>query len=332
MKILEDKYPKGSLPKQQTDGRYISQYLYENLKGLAEVIKKDMTFLGIGFSSTLEVGTGKSVLFTQIGEAWSYLMKKIYGDDIPFTSKNIVWRPKELIKRSFELPKYSCVLLDEWEDAHYWSELGMTLRQFFRKCRQLNLFILVIIPNFFQMNINYATGRSVFAIDVKFTGKFERGTASFYNFDAKRELYIKGKKTQNYNVVKPTFTFSFTDGYGVPEGEYRKAKEDDLKKWDEDEKIITDPRMVAHDVRAKTYAVFYRNKDLIQKKGISHILLGELFGVNESTCREWLNYAEKNIPFVIGARGEYIKDTTKRKILPDNSSKNDEKEEETEET
>jgi len=59
MKYCIDKYPMGSFPSQQTAGKYIDGYLYENLQPLAKKIVDDMTFLGIIYSSTLEVGTGK---------------------------------------------------------------------------------------------------------------------------------------------------------------------------------------------------------------------------------------------------------------------------------
>lgn len=235
MKILINKYPKGTLPGQQTDGRYIDQTYYENLKVLAEVIKDDMTFLGIISSSTLEVGTGKSVFAQQTAEAWISLVNEIHKENIPdLTMKNIVFKPKDLIERAFEVPKYSVVIVDEWDDAHYWSELGVSLRQFFRKCRQLNLFILLIIPNFFQLPISYAVSRSVFFVDVRFEGKFERGFFRFFNFKKKKDLYIYGKKTNNYDCVKPDFIGRFTKGYAVNEQEYRAAKMKDMIEADKE--------------------------------------------------------------------------------------------------
>ena len=62
-----------------------------------------MTFMGIYYSSTLEVGTGKSVFCTQLGEEYTELMNKEYGCNLKFDENNIVWNPEELIKRSFEL-------------------------------------------------------------------------------------------------------------------------------------------------------------------------------------------------------------------------------------
>jgi hypothetical protein len=228
MKVLEWKYPVGSNPKQQTAGRFVDPALYENLKIAAKNITKDLTYLGICSSSTLEVGSGKSTFMTQIGEIYTDLVNEYHGTKLTFDMNNVVFRPKELIERAFKLPRYSFLLLDEWEDAHYWSELGVTLRQFFRKCRQLNLFIVIIIPNFFQLGINYAVSRSLFFIDVRFEGEFERGYYRFYNYNSKKNLYLYGKKNQDYNVTKPDIQGRFTGGYGVNEAEYRDAKYKDM--------------------------------------------------------------------------------------------------------
>jgi hypothetical protein len=229
MKILEQRFPKGTWKGQKTDGRYIDGIYYENLKELVNVIHQDMTFLAIISSSTLEVGTGKSVFAQQTGEAWIQLVNEIHKKNLPDMSmQNIVFKPKDLIDRAFKVPKTSVIILDEWEDAHYWSELGISLRQFFRKCRQLNLFIILIIPNFFQLPPSYAISRSVFFVDVRFEGSFERGYFSFYGFQKKKDLYIYGKKTQNYKCVSPQFTGRFGDGYAVDEKLYRETKMKDL--------------------------------------------------------------------------------------------------------
>lgn len=230
----------GSFTSQQTAGKYIDGFLYSNLEPLAKKIIDDMTFLGIIYSSTLEVGTGKSVLAQELGEAYTELVNKIHGLNIPFNIENIVFTPKDLIDRSFKLPRYSCIILDEWEDAHYWSELGITLRQFFRKCRKLNLFMICIIPDWFQLPKGYAISRSVFAIDVKFEGEFERGYFSFYNFERKKDLYINGKKMYNYKSASPNFSGRFTDGYAVGREEYLKRKQEDLERADSQKTKVKD--------------------------------------------------------------------------------------------
>jgi AraC-like DNA-binding protein len=270
----------GSIPGQRTPGRYCDETLYENIKVLAKTIVNDMTYLSVLYSSTLEVGTGKSTLAQQIAEIYIEQMKQIHNIDIPFGTNNIVWRAKDLIERAFKVPRYSPIILDEWEDAHYWSELGMSLRQFFRKCRQLNLFIIVIIPNLFQLSPSYAISRSVFAIDVRFEGEFEKGYFAFYNFDKKRDLYIQGKKTYNYKVVPPNFQGRFLSGYAVDEVEYRKAKLDDMTKYDDDNRK---PKPVLEkEIKAKICKKMMNNNPKFTKDD-----LALAFGVSKRTIDRW---------------------------------------------
>ena len=301
MKVLKEKYPKGSLNyEMKSDGRYIDRLLYENFELMAEKIVNDMTFMGIIFSSTLEVGTGKSVFATQLGEIWTQLIKEKHGIDLGWGMNNLVWRPKELIERAFHVPKYSYVLLDEWEDAHYWSELGMTLRQFFRKCRQLNLFIMIIVPNWFQVPLPYAVSRSIFAIDVKFGDGFERGFFDFYGFESKRDLYVRGKKFHNYHISKPDFDGIFYDGYGVDESEYRKRKLEDMQRWDEEE---AKPKVSETDFKAKNFVLVYKNS----KQSVK--VVSSWFGVVERTGFEWLKREKDKekppVSYEYGVRNTY---------------------------
>ena len=276
------KYPKGSFKGQKTDGKYMDGWLHSALKLYAKKISRDMTFLGIIFSSTLEVGTGKSVMATQIGEAWTEIINDMYGFDYEFKVDNIVWQPKDLIEKSFDVPKYSMILLDEWEDSTYWSELGMSLRQFFRKCRQLNLFMIAIIPNWFQLPLSYAVSRSIFAIDVRFNDKLDRGFFSFYNFPDKRFLYIMGKRTHNYKCAKPTFVGRFQDGYGVDEEEYRKKKYDDMLEYDRKNPI---KKTKAQILRGRNIEIM---KKIIEKNPkISSKELSELLEVSMASIQAW---------------------------------------------
>jgi hypothetical protein len=287
MKILEERYPLKSLKKQVTDGRYIDGFLWDNLKVLGRNIVRDMTYLMFISSSTLEVGTGKSVFAQQIAEAYLEAVRQEHKIDNKLTMNNIVFRPEELMKRAFKVPQYSVIILDEWEDTHYWSELGMSLRQFFRKCRQLNLFMICIIPNFFQLPPSYAISRSVAFIDVKFSGEFQRGYFSFYNFDAKKNLYIIGKKTQNYKVVKPNFTGRFADGYVVPEKEYRRAKYLDMINSEKNQK----KKPTEKEITIKLFKQIYNNLD-----GITIKELAKGFGVSLRTGSRWLSKENDNKP------------------------------------
>ena len=287
MKILIDKYPLGTIPGQRTPGRYIDGTLKQNIDILAKNITKDMTYLGIISSSTLEVGTGKSVFTQQLCEAYLDAVNKKHGFNLNLTMNNIVFRPKDIIKRSFDVPRYSIIICDEWEDANYWSELGTTLRQFFRKCRQLNLFILIIIPNFFQLPMSYAISRSVFFIDVRFSGEFDRGFFSFYNFAKKKRLYLKGKKQQDYGAAQPNFTGRFGDGYVVNEIKYKEEKRKDLQNQEDLEKKPITPRVIISKLFIRVYE--YLNKN---KKKINVNELSKAFGFTQRTGYRMINEAK----------------------------------------
>ncbi len=292
MKILENKYPLGSLPGQKTPGRYIDGTLKQNIDLLAKNVIKDMTYLGVISSSTLEVGTGKSCFVQQVCEAYLDAVNKAHGFNLELTMNNLVFRPKDIIKRSFQVPRYSVIICDEWEDANYWSELGITLRQFFRKCRQLNLFILIIIPNFFQLPMSYAISRSVFFIDVRFSGEFDRGYFSFYNFAKKKNLYIRGKKQQNYGVIQPNFTGRFGDGYVVDEKEYRAGKLKDLQGQEELEKKPMTERQIKASIFRKVFE-FYKGKDM-KKRKMSVVELSKAFGFSDRTGFKFIKMGVDN--------------------------------------
>ena len=315
MKFCIDKYPMGSFKGQRSPGKYMDGWLYKNLELYADKIVNDMTFLGIIYSSTLEVGTGKSVLATQIGEAWTEIMNRKHNLNLKFGIDNIVWRPKDLIDKAtgnngFEkLPKYSYILLDEWEDSNYWSELGITLRQFFRKCRQLNLFIVCIIPNWFQLPLSYAVSRSLFAIDVKFNDKLERGFFGFYNFPAKRFLYMNGKKQHNYKINRPTFNGQFPDGYGVPESEYREAKLNDLIQYEKENPV---KKTIAQ--REKEIKIKVMNNILKKDSNLTNLELSKIIGVSPMSISRWRRGDVEDTPLT---SNNYTITTNKKEIIVD---------------
>jgi len=306
VKYCIDKYPMGSWKGQRSPGRFMDGWLYKNLELMADKIVEDMTFLGIIYSSTLEVGTGKSVMATQIGEAWTEIINKKHNLNLTYDINNVVWRPKDLIERAFQVPKYSYILLDEWEDSTYWSELGMTLRQFFRKCRQLNLFIMCIIPNWFQLPLSYAVSRSIFAIDVKFNDKLDRGFFSFYNFPSKRMLYVLGKRNHNYHVCKFTFQGRFPDGYGVDENEYRNRKYEDMMKYEEETPIKQTKQQIEYQQNLKRYDKYMELHPKASRKEVA-----ELFEVSEHTVSQWKSMGVQEL---IGIPKNYNNKLTINKI------------------
>jgi len=228
-KVCLDHFPKGSYPYQQSDGFWLDDNLRDNIDILADRITDDMQFVGIiGGSGT--VRNGKSTLAQHIAYYYNYQVNKMHKLNNKFDVKNIVFKSNELMDLAFDLPPYSVIILDEGDDltAQHYSHLAVKLRRFFRKCGQLNLFLILIIPDYFELPKTYAITRSTFLIDVQFKGNFQRGFFSFYSLKTKRMLYYKGKRYGDYGCVNSDFEGRFGASYLVDEKEYRKKKKQDM--------------------------------------------------------------------------------------------------------
>jgi len=287
VKVCEKQFPKGSNPKQKSDGFYMDGYLKENLDILAEKIADDQQFV-ILISGSGQVRVGKSVLAQQIGSYLTYKVREMHRvRNNKFDLSNIVFKAKDLKKKALELPKYSVVTLDEGDDLteHYLSALSKELRKFFRKCGQLNQFIILLLPDFFELPRSYAITRSICLVDVHFYKKFERGYFKFYNFKAKKNLYLRGKKFSDYDIVNPNFSGRFTNFYTVNETAYRSKKWRDLSNIDEaEEKTITQK------LKDNNVILF---KKLYQNLGLTIAKLAQGFGISLRTAHRWLDTKDK---------------------------------------
>ena len=236
---MTDIYPKGSLKGQTTDGLYMDATLAANLDILAERIVDDMMFVMLGTGHG-RVRVGKSVFMMQISKYLTYKVNQLHKFNNDFNlENNVVWKGKDMIEKASKLKPYSVLLLDEGDDLvdNYWADLSKRLRKFFRKCGQLNLFIILILPDFFELPRNYAITRSDFLIDVKFYDDFRRGVFAFYNFERKRKLYVQGKKYGDYECIEPSFEGRFTGAYVLDEQAYRELKRKDLIEDEEKESV-----------------------------------------------------------------------------------------------
>lgn len=246
MKFAEKTFPKGTFDKQKTDGAFIEDALAANLDTYAKKIANDMHFCLI-LSGNDSVGNGKSTLATHVASYLTCQVNNLHGVNNVFTHKNMVFKAHNLVSRSFELPKYSVVVLDEGDDLteHGMKETARQIKKYFRKCRQLNQILILILPAFFELPRFYALSRSHCLLNVKFMGEFDRGFFDFYGPKQKKYLYLKGKKDWNYDIVPSDFSGRFFASYSFfpnPKLEselYRKAKYEDMVEDDQDEGALS---------------------------------------------------------------------------------------------
>lgn len=230
VKVCQEQFPLGSSTIQRSAGFYLNEIFKDNLDILSRAIAKDMMFTLL-ISGDGWVRVGKSVLAMQIGAYLTHEVNKLHKVNNTFSLKNVVFNSNNLIDKAFDFPKYSVIILDEGDDlteAH-WTSLSKNLARFFRKCGQLNLFIILLIPDFFELPRPYAVTRTVCLINVYFEGEFKRGQFQFHGFNSKKMLYKKGKKYGDYKAQRPEFIGNFTNFYTIDEQAYRKKKFEDLQ-------------------------------------------------------------------------------------------------------
>lgn len=193
----------------------IDGYLAKNLDRAHHVVTKkdwDMVFIIDG-----EEGSGKSTLAQQIG---SFLYPQL-------SLNNIVFSPDEFKKAILEAEKFECIIWDEALSGLYsrraTSIVNKTIVSMMAEVRQKNLFVIVVLPTFFDLDRNISIWRSRALIHT-YAVNFERGRFAFFDKDKKKTLYLMGKKLYNYGSPSANFIATFPGTYTVNEAAYRKKK------------------------------------------------------------------------------------------------------------
>lgn len=286
MKFGEETFPKGTFKKQLTDGAYLDKTLSQNLDIYAKKIADDMHFL-ILITGNDSVGNGKSTLASHLGSYLTLKINELHKTNNTFTSKNISFNSEELEKKSFQHNPYSVLVLDEGDDlvSNWMKETAQNLKRYFRKCRQLNQILILILPSFFELPKFYALARSHCLLNVKFLGNFDRGFFDFYGPKSKKLLYLKGKKEWNYSAYNKDFHGRFFSEYCFfPDTQseakkYRDRKHSDMMNDADRKKPLTEAQL-----KGKMFSQVYKNLGDISIKR-----LAEGFGVSERTGNRWLS-------------------------------------------
>ena len=186
------------------------------------VINKDRDFVMVIDG---EEGSGKSVLAQQVA-------RKL---DPKFCIDNICFNADQFIERLKKAPKYSCIVLDEaFSSANSRSaltEVNRSLIGVATEMRQRNLFVIIVIPSFFDLDKYFALWRCRALFHVYFDKSGGRGNYIIFPKSKKKYLYLTGKKFYDYSKpASPYPVCRFNNHYTVDELEYRKKKAEAFKK------------------------------------------------------------------------------------------------------
>ncbi len=120
----------------------------------------------------------------------------------------------------------------QWDESdelgsNWMSEMLIAIKRKFKRIRKKRLYIGLVTPTVFDLNKYFVIHRTRFLIHIYAEG-LKRGYFRFFNRDAKKKLYLKGKRDWDMNAAKPVFRGSFTKlpaGFPIDMDEYERKKD-----------------------------------------------------------------------------------------------------------
>ena len=127
-------------------------------------------------------------------------------------------------------------ITDNWMQTHnsqdFATDLQRALIKKFTLIRSKNLYIFLIIPNFFMMRKWFCVDRTKYMLYTYSPDGLHRGYVKFYSWNRKKDLYLRGYKYMNMSAVPPNFSarFTNTEGLFIDPVAYEKKKEEAIRK------------------------------------------------------------------------------------------------------
>lgn len=188
-------------------------------------------------------GAGKSVFGMQIAKA----LDKDRSIDI---DTQVCWYPEQVAEAITTLEKGKAIVWDEARRGlnrrRSTQEVNMEITDLLAECRQNNLFLVVIMPSFYDMDMNVAVWRSRLLIHVWYDWDVEnrekplsRGKFRMYSERGKKRLYTDKNARQGYHypfLKDECFDATFVNYYVVNEDDYRRRKKESEQKYREKNK------------------------------------------------------------------------------------------------
>lgn len=195
---------------------FIESRLAENLDAIKRRVQNDDDYF---FAVDGEERAGKSVFAMQVAKYLdhSFSLKRVCFDSSGFREAILKAKP------------HQAVVYDEafrgLSSRGALSEVNKLLVSLMMECGQKNLFVIVVLPTFFLLDKYVALWRAKGLFHI-YRHEGKRGFWVYYNRKWKKLLYLKGKATYSYNVLKrlPQFRGRFTNTYTIEEDAYRDLK------------------------------------------------------------------------------------------------------------
>lgn len=146
-----------------------------------------------------------------------------------FDLSYIAFTDKEFIKITNDAPEFSAVILDEsfqsLNTKIVFTPEFLRIINHLQIIRQKHLFIILCLPNFFDLSKGVAIFRASHLFVTYASDKGDRGRFLAFGRAEKRKLYVKGSRFMEYNAVKANFYGKYTMNASIlPEKAYEDEK------------------------------------------------------------------------------------------------------------
>lgn len=255
---------------------YLNETLANNLRRVrVSVLAKGWDYVAV--VSGLP-GVGKSTLAQQIAH---FLDPTFNVDRICFTGK-------EFRQKTATGTKGQAFILDE-SFADFNTSLSkdpefMATINHLQLIRQNNLFLILVLPDFFSLTKNVAIFRSSHLF-VPYSEDYEHGKVAIFDREAKRLLYIKGKQFCNYQAWAPNFRTMFNNDWYIDRVEYDKRKRQHL--LDQSKKIDKVPKYMIF----CGILIYY----IVEKLKISFVEVERQTNIPDSTQKRWYELGKERM-------------------------------------
>lgn len=149
------------------------------------------------------------------------------------------------------------------------TKINKRIIELLAEVRQKNLFIVLVMPSFFDMDKYGALWRTTALIHVYTGDGLKRGFFAFFGERKKKLLYLLGKKFYDYRQVKPDFIGRFANTYLIDEAEYRAKKLKVLRRRPLEQNNAEDDRWKT---RMAILIKFLQDKKILKQKKIAEVL------------------------------------------------------------
>lgn len=260
---------------------YMDNHLSAQLEKTKAKIKKDddMVFIVAG-----QEGAGKSVFAQQ-------LAKKV---DPSFCVERICMTPIEFKKAILNAKKGQAVIYDEAYRGlgarGAMSDVNKQLVTLMTEMRQLNLFVIIVLPTFHMLDHYVAVHRSR-GLFIVYRRKGDRGYWMYFNNKNKNYWYELPRYQRHKKQPSSNFKGRFLEQYTVDEAAYRRKKK---KCLDYDPKQERRDKAVKYkDERDKVLAALYAHHGSYRK--VSEFLKDNGYSISHTCVKRSIDELDKNM-------------------------------------